>query len=189
VVSRQNRVTPFGEIIATPERGLFMGNRGCLHNDHGQIVRRQTTDRWIICLLDFKGRRRQIMRKGHYTELFFLDEATALAAGHRPCAECKRERYREFIDLAGHARADALDYALASDRMATRPNIPGDLPDGVMVSEGTKALLKWRGGWHLWSPSGYQSAPPPTPDAIVLTPALTCTVLRLGYRPVVALST
>jgi hypothetical protein len=188
VSPRQNRVTPFGEIIATPERGMFMGNRGCLHNDHGQIVRRQTTDRWIICVTAFKGRKRQLMRPGHYTELFFFDEATALAAGHRPCAECQRDRYRKFLDLAGHTRADELDHALAADRTAMWPQISGDLPDGSMVTDGPNALLKWQGGWHLWSPSGYQPVPAPTPSSTVLTPALTLSVLRRGYRPVVALS-
>ena len=85
---RQNRVNPFGELIATPARGTLMGNRGCLHDDRDHPVRRYQGWRWIICVLDFKGRTRAPMPPGHYTSLFFLDEATALAAGHRPCAEC-----------------------------------------------------------------------------------------------------
>lgn len=93
---RQNRVTPFGEIIATPARGTLLGNRGCLHNREQRIVRPYQLQRWIICVLEFKGRHHGIMTPGQYTELFFLDEATALAAGHRPCAECLRPRFELF---------------------------------------------------------------------------------------------
>ena len=98
---RQNRVTPFGDIVAVPARGMFMGNRGCLHDASaqltGRIVRPYRLTNWIYCVLSFKGRHRQVMSPGRYTELFFLDEATALAAGHRPCAECQRGRYNEFM--------------------------------------------------------------------------------------------
>ena len=93
---RQNRVTPFGDIIATPHRGTFMGNRGVLHDAGGRIKRAWQLKRWIVCVLVFKGRKRQVMTPGHYTELFFLDEATTLAAGHRPCAECRRDRFLAF---------------------------------------------------------------------------------------------
>ena len=187
---RQNRVTPFGDIIADPARGLFMGNRGCLHNDQGRIVRVQTTNRWIICLTDFKGRKRALMRPGHYTELFFLDEATALAAGHRPCAECQRARYREFLALAEKSSAEALDHDLAADRKAARKLLTNlDLPAGSIVADDGKALLFWGNKWHRWAPSGYVLAPPPTTSAMILTPGLTVQVLRRGYRPVVALST
>src|SRR6202046_2498085 len=93
---RQNRVTPFGKIIATPERGTFMGNRGVLHDDQGRIKRAWQVKRWLVCVLEFRGRHRTVMTPGSYTELFFLDEATALAAGHRPCAECRHERYNVF---------------------------------------------------------------------------------------------
>ena len=93
---RQNRVTPFGEIIATPERGTFMGNRGILHDEGGSIRRSWHVRRWLICLLEFRGRHRTVMAPNRYTELFFLDEATGLAAGHRPCFECQRRRYNEF---------------------------------------------------------------------------------------------
>src|SRR5262249_29835791 len=93
---RQNRVTPLGEIIACPERGTMMGNRGVLHDGQGQIKRRWGLQRWIVCLLEFKGRHRSVMLPNRYTELFFLDEATGLAAGHRPCFECQRRRYNEF---------------------------------------------------------------------------------------------
>jgi hypothetical protein len=95
----QNRVSPRGEIIVSPARGTFMGNRGgVLHNERRQIVRPYASRRWITCLLEFKGRRRTVMSPGRYTELFFLDEAVALAAGHRPCAECRRDRFNAFRD-------------------------------------------------------------------------------------------
>src|SRR5262245_59079626 len=97
-MARKNRVTPSGEIVATPERGTLMGNRGVLHDDQGRIVRRWQGKRWIACVLEFRGRKRTVMTPGRYTELFFLDEATALAAGHRPCAECQRERFNAFRD-------------------------------------------------------------------------------------------
>src|SRR5688572_32956373 len=92
----RNRVTPLGDIVATPERGTLMGNRGCLHDGGGNVRRAWQVKRWLICVLEFRGRRRRVMTPGHYTELFFLDEATALAAGHRPCAECRRSRFDAF---------------------------------------------------------------------------------------------
>src|SRR5579884_3965447 len=93
---RQNRVTPFGEIITTSERGTFMGNRGVLHDAEGRIGRAWQVKRWLVCVLEFRGRHRMVMTPGRYTELFFLDEATALAAGHRPCFECRRQRFLDF---------------------------------------------------------------------------------------------
>src|SRR5205814_2777553 len=93
----QNRVTPFGEIVAVPARGTFMGNRGRLHDAQQRLTRsRWHLKAWIICVLEFEGRHRTVMAPNRYTELFFLDEATALAAGHRPCFECQRRRYNEF---------------------------------------------------------------------------------------------
>jgi hypothetical protein len=109
-VPRQNRVTPLGDLIADPARGLVYGNRGCLHDDLGRIRRRYNGKRWIACRLEFRGRRRRpLMQPGKFTELFFLDEATAFAAGHRPCALCRREDYVRFLDLVGEAGADAID--------------------------------------------------------------------------------
>src|SRR5262249_7056734 len=97
---RQNRVSPFGDIVATPERGTFMGNRGVLHDAEGRIRRAWQLKRWIVCMLEFRGRKRQVMTPGRYTELFFLDEATALAAGLRPCAECRPARFLAcWVDL------------------------------------------------------------------------------------------
>src|SRR5205823_4493369 len=122
-VPLQNRVTPLGDLIVTPERGLGYGNRGCLHDEHRQIRRRQATKRWIACQLQFRGRRRkQLMAPGRYTELFFLDEATALAAGHRPCAECRRADYNRLTELwwqlyEDEGGAEAIDAQLHRERI------------------------------------------------------------------------
>ena len=118
----QNRVTPLGEVIATPERGLVYANRGCIHDPNGRIRDRYPTRRWIACRLEFHDRRRHpLMATGKFTELFFLDEATALAAGHRPCGEC---RYRDYEHLTamwaelhpGRQGADAIDEQLDAER-------------------------------------------------------------------------
>ena len=120
---RQNRVTPLGALIATPERGLVYGNRGCLHDGHGAIRRLYATSRWIACQLEFRGRHRAaLMAPGRYTELFFLDEATALAAGHRPCAECRRADYNRLTQIWNtlhpeQAGADAIDGQLHGERL------------------------------------------------------------------------
>src|SRR5204863_3276291 len=105
-VPRQNRVTPFGGLIATPERGTFLGNRGVLHDAEGNIKRAWQVRRWMVCVLEFRGHKRAVMASGHYTELFFLDEATALAAGHRPCAECRHARFVAFCNGWRKVRAD-----------------------------------------------------------------------------------
>jgi hypothetical protein len=147
-VPRQNRVTPFGDIIAAPERGTFLGNRGVLHDAEGRIRRTWQVKRWIVCVLDFRGRKRTVMTPGRYTELFFLDEAMALAAGHRPCAECRHARFLDF----GHAwalvrpeggafprpTADEIDRRLHAERVAADRSKQSfvaaldDLPDGVL---------------------------------------------------------
>src|SRR4029450_13499780 len=128
----QNRVSPFGAIVATTARGTLMGNRGCLHDDHDHPVRQYQGRRWIICVLDFKGRTRAPMPPGHYTSLFFLDEATALTAGHRPCAECQRQRFDDFRrhwgaanpELAGEPApgVDVIDAALHRERISDHRN-------------------------------------------------------------------
>jgi hypothetical protein len=201
----QNRVTPRGDLIATAARGAFMGNRGRLHDASRQIVRRQVPSyrAWVTCLLDFKGRRRAVMAPGRYTEVFFLDEATALAAGHRPCGECRRADYRRFKaawlagnserGLAGDASIDAIDRALHADRLTDdglQRTFVADiatLPDGVFVARGAAgAPLLIRGGalWR-WSPEGYGD-PEERPDgghATVLTPHSTVRAIAGGYEP------
>src|SRR5919198_4389061 len=120
----QNRVTPLGELIADPARGLVYGNRGCLHDAHGRIRRHHSGRRWIACRLRFRGwHRSPLMQPGRFTELFFLDEATALAAGHRPCALCRRADYERLVELwrelhPGEEGADAIDTRLHGERLA-----------------------------------------------------------------------
>jgi hypothetical protein len=201
---RQNRVTPTGEIIATPERGTFMGNRGVLHDVHGRIRRPWQLKRWILCLLEFRRRKRQVMAPGHYTELFFLDEATGLAAGHRPCAECRRDRFNAFRrawragnpGLAGteDVTASTLDQRLHADRVAdgSQRTFTADLdglPDGVFVRPGGDegAWLLWAGALLAWSPAGYgeHRTRPRRERVSVLTPRWTVEAIRAGYVPVV----
>lgn len=177
-----------------------MGNRGCLHDDHQEIRRQYRGKRWIICLLDFKGRRRSIMTPGRYTELFFLDEATALAAGHRPCAECQRARFNLFRKIWGQAnlelvgtvppKADSLDAFLHGERIGKRNheqrfrNSIEDLPDGVFVTDDEQTPYLVLGKQLLrWSPDGYQHPPVPTIrfPARVLTPASVVRTLAAGY--------
>ena len=125
---RQNRVTPFGDLVADPARGLVYGNRGCLHDGQGTIRRRYAGKRWISCRLEFRGwQRGQLLSPGRFTELFFLDEATAFAAGHRPCALCRNEDYQRFVALwhelhpGDGAGADAIDARLHAERVETGP--------------------------------------------------------------------
>ena len=144
----QNRVTPLGELIATPERGLVYGNRGRLHDADGRIRRDWQVKRWISCRLEFRGRYRPggPMAPNRYTGLFFLDEATAFAAGHRPCAECRREDYVRFMELVGENRADAIDERLHTERLGPKPerNVAA-LPDGAFVLLGDEPWLVLRG--------------------------------------------
>ena len=198
----QNRVTPDNLIISTPARGMFMGNRGCLHDDVGKIRRSHANRRWIICVLEFKNRKRALMQPGRYTELFFLDEATALAAGHRPCAECQRERYTLFRRLwaemhsVAHVSADELDAVLHAERLNAdgskrpyRAALAG-LPDGVIVrlDQHPDADYLVLGDRLLrWTSFGYIEPIPRPVDAnvTVLTPPSTVKVLAAGYRPVI----
>jgi hypothetical protein len=204
-VSRQNRVTPFGDIIATPERGTFLGNRGVLHDAGDHIKRAWQVKRWIVCVLAFKGRKRQVMTPGHYTELFFLDEATALAAGHRPCAECRRERFNAFRQAWRSARpatpgqplpsADEIDTTLHAERIGPdrskrlfRAKLD-ELPNGVFVQyadEGEKAYLVCDDRLLAWTPGGYaKGVRPKKAEVLVLTPESTVGAIRAGYSPVI----
>jgi hypothetical protein len=201
---RQNRVTPFGEIIATPERGMFLGNRGVLHDSDGHIRRPWQVKRWIVCVLEFRGRKRRVMTPGHYTELFFLDEASALAAGHRPCAECRRERFNIFRQAWRSAQAgtsclvlptaDEIDRQLHAERVAPdrskrlfRADLD-DLPNGVFVRRadwGQDAYLVWNDGLLAWAAGGYSGRRdrPNKIEVLVLTPGSTVAAIRAGYVP------
>lgn len=178
----QNRVTPLSEIVPVPARGLVYGNRGCLHDSGGRIVRRYGTRRWIACRLEFKGwHRSPLMQPGKLTELFFLDEATAFAAGHRPCAECRREDYRRFLTLAGASRADELDERLHAERLGPH-RTAGDLPDGAFVLRDGEPWLVLGDELLRWTPGGYADRiPRPSGDAVAITPATTLEVLREGW--------
>lgn len=199
---RQNRVDPYGNLITTSARGTLMGNRGCLHDADGRLTRRQwTTQAWIACRLSFKGRRRTIMAPGRYTELFFLDEATALAAGHRPCGECRRDAYRRFKAAwcAGNRRygldvevpIHAIDRIIHAERVGGRRHGPirialGDLPDGVFIHDEETGAPWLTAGHRLirWSPFGYDiSRPRPASGTVnLITPASIVAALAAGYR-------
>ena len=183
----QNRVTPLGELIADPARGLLYGNRGCLHDATGRIRRTFAVKRWIGCRLEFKGRRRSpLLQPGRYTELFFLDEATAFAAGHRPCAECRREDYNRFVALVG-MRADAIDERLHGERLdgsARRLHHAGlkELPEGAFVLEGGEPWLVLGAELRRWTPVGYaERRPRGGGHASVITPPTLVEVLRAGW--------
>jgi hypothetical protein len=195
---RRNRVTPLGELIATPARGLVYGNRGCLHDPSGRIRRQHSGKRWIACRLEFRGwRRAPLMQAGRYTGLFFLDEATALAAGHRPCALCRRADYDRLMAVWGELHpsqtgADTIDAQLHRERLAGRERrlheAPIDeLPDGAFVlHEGTSHLVLGR-ELLLWTPAGYAARMrrPARGRARVITPPSLVEILRAGWDPLV----
>ena len=189
----QNRVTPFGDIVAAPDRGTMMGNRGgCFHDEGQRLLRRRwASRRWICCRLSFKGRRRQVMMPRRYTELFFLDEATAFAAGHRPCAECRRADYNSFqatwrrAGLPAEAKADAMDLLLHGERLGTCAEIatPRGLPDGAMVARGEAAYLVKAGRLHRWSFQGYGAALDDNAPLRLLTAPAMVKIFAAGYAP------
>jgi hypothetical protein len=196
----QNRVTPDGEIVADPARGLLMGNRGCLHAPDRRLgVSRWRSKMWIACVLDWRGRRRDPMPPGRWTALFFLDEATALAAGHRPCGYCRREDYLAYAEawrraagLERRPRAGEMDARLHSERVEprtrhqrTRPAVAGDLPDGVMIRHSGMSGLLAGGRFLPWSFAGYRDPIALAPDAAVelLTPPASVAAIAAGYRP------
>jgi hypothetical protein len=189
----QNRVDPFGELLAVAWRGGLMGNRGGrLHRDDRSLTgRRWTSKRWICCVLAFKGRWRKVWGKG-YTELFFLDEPTALAAGHRPCFECRRAAAKAFLSsFPGRPNgADPMDEALHRERVENRRKRVwqarlGDLPEGAMVALSGRAYAVRSGMLWPWSFAGYGAPSPLEPSVIadVLTPRPTVSALAAGYRP------
>ena len=190
----RNRVTPFGDLIADPARGLVYGNRGCLHDDRGAIRRLSVTRRWIACRLEFKGwRRKALLQPGRFTELFFLDEATAFAAGHRPCALCRREDYNRFLELVGARGADEIDERLHRERLAGagRRLLPAgadELPDGAFVLHDGNPWLVLGGHLLRWTPAGYTTRVRRSGRRVeTITPASLLAVLRAGWEPVVPL--
>jgi hypothetical protein len=198
----QNRVTPLGELIADPGRGLVYGNRGCLHDRHGGIRRRFVGKRWIACRLEFRGWQREpLLQPGRFTELFFLDEATALAAGHRPCALCRREDYVRLTRVwdslhPGQVGADAIDAQLHAERVipagrGQRHHVAelAELPDGAFVLNDGHPYLVLGNRLLRWAPSGYAAPRQRPADGRVqlITPPSLVAVLRSGWDPLVPL--
>jgi hypothetical protein len=196
-VPLQNRVTPFSELIADPARGLVYGNRGCLHDAQGRIRRRYAGRRWIACRLRFRGSHRHpLMQPGRFTELFFLDEATAFAAGHRPCALCRREDYVRFTEIwrdlhPGQRGADAIDEQLQAERFDSKTRTQrhheapiDDLPDGAFVLQADHPWLVSGAELLRWSPGGYDHRVerPARRAATVITAPSLLAVLRTGWR-------
>ncbi len=195
----QNRVTPFGEIVADPHRGLFTGNRGIIHDPATKTLLKQrwANPAWLICVCEFRGRRRKVMGGRSWTELFFLDEATAFAAGHRPCFFCRRDDANRF--RAAWERGNGVTDLLAPEidavlhrerldrggkRLHALPMRFDRLPDGTMVSSGAASYLVAQGTALQWSPAGYRAPSAPISDAMLLTPPSTVRAFSAGYRPV-----
>jgi hypothetical protein len=195
----QNRVTPTGDIIATPERGLFVGNRGIIHDPATRtlLTKRWSTPAWLTCVIEFRGRRRQVMARRSWTELFFLDEATAFAAGHRPCFYCRRDdasRFRAAWEDGNGKRellAPDIDAVLHQERLDRRkkrlhalPMPLAKLPDGAMVQAGADSFVTAQGRPLRWTPGGYSEVSGALRDPLLLTPPSTLRAFMAGYRPV-----
>lgn len=202
-MGRRNRVDPFGDLHAVAERGLFTGNRGCLVDDRERVVRHHRGDLWITCVTSFRGRRVGLARPGRWTPLFFLDDAVALAAGHRPCGECRRQdhlAYRAGVTAALHRatpvaagelnrrlRAERLRPGRGLDRAGDRMTwtaASDELPDGtVVVIDGRAHLVRADTvrvfGFAGWGPPSTR----PVGDLVVLTPATSVAALRHGFTP------
>lgn len=197
-MTHQNRVLPTGEIVAVAARGTLMGNRGILHDGQKQLGRaRWRHKNWVCCELSFKKRHREVMRADCYTELFFLDEAVALAAGHRPCGECRRAHYLAFRAAWARAfgsnqSAVAMDHTLHDARVVPRKGVHArheemlsDLPDGTFVYGNGKSLLVLGNQLLSFSPEGYRAVQDRQSEGVVtvLTPRPVVAVLAAGYRP------
>ena len=194
----QSRVDPFGSLFADRSRGLFMGNRGGrIHTDDRKLTRRRWASRqWICCVLDFKGRQRDVWGR-YYTELFFLDEVTALSAGHRPCFECRRkdaedfaERWRNAFRMGERPRAPDMDKVLQAERLDGRAKRMhqrkiDDLPDGAMIAMEQGAYAVCGDELLHWSPKGYDTCRRRPRGIVVdvLTPPAIVAVLKAGYIP------
>jgi hypothetical protein len=196
----QNRVTPFGDIVAIPQRGMFTGNRGIIHDPATRTVlnRRWASKAWLTCRCEFRGRRRPVMARRSWTELFFLDEALALAAGHRPCFFCRRETAETFrnawwalgraVKVPAAAEMDAVLHGERLDHGRKRLHAlrgPADkLPDGSMIAAAGEAYTLARGRAFRWTVRGYEGPVEIAHAGAVLTPPSTLGALRAGYRPV-----
>lgn len=201
VMTLQNRVDPWGKLVAVSARGAWLGNRGILHNERKEIVVPWRPKSWVTCQLEYKGRQRQIFSPNNYSELFFLDEATAFSAGHRPCAECRRDRYNEFkaawiaanpefgsasvpigkVDKQLHA-----ERAVRGGKKVSFVTEFSCLPSGAFVELDGDAALFWQGRLNKWSPNGYKSIislPQANAQVRVLTPLSIVKMYRGGFTP------
>jgi hypothetical protein len=199
----QNRVTPFSTIVATTERGAFTGNRGVIHNEQKQIIKHRAVKYWITCVLEYKGKRRELMTPNRWTELFFLDEATAFAAGHRPCGFCRHADFKRFkqlwlqangkkYGLTENVKMDVIDNLIHKERLdknnvqKTFTAILHSLPDGVFVklNNNADAYLWYRKQLYEWSFGGYKKITAVDTNQLVqvLTPVSYVEVFRLGYE-------
>jgi hypothetical protein len=196
----QNRIMPDGSIVSDSARGTFMGNRGVLHNSRQQLLRQFRLKAWITCQLQFKGRKRQLMSPGMYTELFFLDEVTAFSAGHRPCAECRRDRFNEFKQVwiiahgepsNGKLKVADIDNILHQERTDTDGSRPtwtsrlGDLPIGAVFLHENDYLCVHPEGLRRWTIEGYQpvTSLPSDLAVSVITPKSIVSVFKAGLLP------
>jgi hypothetical protein len=194
----QNRVTPTGDIVADPHRGTFTGNRGIIHDPATKTLlnKRWSSPSWITCVCEFRRWRRQVMARRSWTELFFLDEATAFAAGHRPCFFCRRDdanRFRAAWEKGNgvtDVRAKEMDAVLhrerlvgAKKRLHPLPVPVAELPDGAMVQVAAESFLVLQGRALVWSMAGYRTADHAIADAMLLTPPSTLRAISAGYRP------
>jgi hypothetical protein len=200
-VPLQNRVDPCGKLIAVNARGSWLGNRGILHNERKEIIAPWRHKAWVTCQLVFRGRKRQIFSLNNYSELFFLDEATAFSAGHRPCAECRKERYKEFKGAWLNANAEVaalslpvaqIDKQLHSERAVrggkkvTYSTEFNNVPFGTFIQRKGNAYLYWQGKLKEWSPNGYLETgalPEPSEVVTVLTPLSIVRIYENGFRP------
>jgi hypothetical protein len=199
----QNRVTPFSTIVAITERGAFTGNRGVIHNEQKKIIKHHAVKYWITCVLEYKGKRRELMTPNRWTELFFLDEATAFAAGHRPCGFCRHADFKQFkqlwlqangkkYGLSENVKMDVIDNCIHAERLdknnlqKTFAAILNTLPNGVFIklNDKTEAYLWHRQQLYQWSFGGYQKMTAVDTNQLVqvLTPAGYVEVFRLGYE-------
>ena len=197
----QNKVDPWGNIQAVASRGMFLGNRGVLHNEQQEIKATHRIKGWVTCLLEFKDRKREIMKPKRYTELFFLDEATAFSAGHRPCAECRRIRYNEFKEKWLEANGELLqgkkptapnmDHIIHEERISHKQKISYVstlklLPDGTLIEIDSVAFLIWHHTLYQWSYSGYSKSDlafNAEDEVIVLTPKSYVKTFSKGFIP------
>lgn len=202
----QNRVDPWGNLLAVSARGDFLGNRGILHDESKNIVKPWAHKNWVTCELSFKGIKRDLFGPGRYSELFFLDEATALAAGHRPCAHCRRQRYNEFKRLwcfvndlpnASVVSSREIDEQLHLERVSrSREKILfstsfSEVPDGTLIALGRQAFLVWSNRLHKWSPDGYVTTSPlphQTDVVQIITPKTIIQLYKMGFKPIVHVS-